>query len=77
MYYYKFAVIGLLSLISWCSGVVCSLRTVLIESRAHGFESRCACCNFFDQVTVSANNVNSVKSRLERERLQKMSLFMD
>jgi len=30
-----------------------------------------------DQATVSATTVNSFKSRLEKERRQKMGLFMD
>jgi len=49
-----------------------------VEMRRHFFSQRVINrWNRLDQVTVSANNVNRFKSRLERERLQKMGVFMD
>jgi len=51
-----------------------------LEMRRHFFserEIRPNRWNKLDQNTVSASTINAFKSRLEKERIRKMGLFMD
>jgi len=49
-----------------------------LEMRRHFFSERVINrWNKLDQVTISASTINAFKSRLEKERLQKMGLFMN
>jgi len=49
-----------------------------LEMRRHFFSERVINrWNKLDQVTISASAVNGFKSRLEKDTVQKMGLFMD